>query len=145
MLTRRLSCLALLMALSLCSFACAEEQPTLVRFWHNRSSGANLEACEKAVDEFNNTILVWSTGSQFRKIEASLKRLDVAPIQVLIEASIIEVTLNDSLRYGVEWLFKNNHLGGSGRDYTGFGNFGGFLFYFLTLKRKENITNFKYL
>ena len=38
--------LALLMALSLCSFACAEEQPTLVRFWHNRSSGANLEACE---------------------------------------------------------------------------------------------------
>ena len=76
-------------------------------------------------DEFNNTILVWSTGSQFRKIEASLKRLDVAPIQVLIEASIIEVTLNDSLRYGVEWLFKNNHLGGSGRDYTGFGNFGG--------------------
>lgn len=48
--------LALLMALSLCSFACAEEQPTLVRFWHNRSSGANLEACEKAVDEFNNTI-----------------------------------------------------------------------------------------
>ena len=43
--------LALLMALSLCSFACAEEQPTLVRFWHNRSSGANLEACEKAVDE----------------------------------------------------------------------------------------------
>lgn len=48
--------LALLMALSLCSFACAEEQPTLVRFWHNRSSGANLEACEKAVDEFNKTI-----------------------------------------------------------------------------------------
>ena len=47
--------LALIMALSLCSFASAEE-PTLVRFWHNRSSGANLEACEKAVDEFNNTI-----------------------------------------------------------------------------------------
>ena len=47
--------LALIMALSLCSFASAEE-PTLVRFWHNRSSGANLEACEKAVDEFNKTI-----------------------------------------------------------------------------------------
>lgn len=47
--------LALIMALSLCSFASAEE-PTIVRFWHNRSSGANLEACQKAVDEFNNTI-----------------------------------------------------------------------------------------
>lgn len=76
-------------------------------------------------DEFNNTILVWSTGSQFRKIEASLKRLDVAPIQVLIEASIIEVALSDKLEYGVEWLFKNSHLGGASRDYTGIGNFGG--------------------
>lgn len=76
-------------------------------------------------DEFNNTILVWATGSQFRKIEASLKRLDVTPIQVLIEASIIEVALTDKLEYGVEWLFKNNGLGGAGRDYTGFGNFGG--------------------
>ena len=73
-------------------------------------------------DEFNNTILVWSTGSQFRKIEASLKRLDVAPIQVLIEASIIEVTLNDNLEYGVEWLFRNSGIGG--RDYSGTGSLG---------------------
>jgi general secretion pathway protein D len=76
-------------------------------------------------DEFNNTILVWATGSQFRKIEASLKRLDVAPIQVLIEASIIEVSLNDNLQYGVEWLFRNSGLGGSGRNYSGIGNLGG--------------------
>lgn len=73
-------------------------------------------------DEFNNTILVWSTGSQFRKIESSLKRLDVAPIQVLIEASIIEVTLNDNLAYGVEWLFRNSGIGG--RDYSGTGSLG---------------------
>ena len=75
-------------------------------------------------DEFNNTILVWATGSQFRKIEASLKRLDVAPIQVLIEASIIEVTLNDNLQYGVEWLFRNSGFGGGGRDYSGLGSLG---------------------
>jgi general secretion pathway protein D len=73
-------------------------------------------------DEFNNTILVWSTGSQFRKIEASLKRLDVAPIQVLIEASIIEVTLNDNLAYGVEWLFRNSGIGG--RNFSGTGSLG---------------------
>jgi len=73
-------------------------------------------------DEFNNTILVWATGSQFRKIESSLKRLDVAPIQVLIEASIIEVTLNDNLAYGVEWLFRNSGIGG--RNYSGTGSLG---------------------
>ncbi len=76
-------------------------------------------------DEFNNTLLVWSTGSQFRKIETSLKRLDVAPIQVLIEASIIEVALTDKLEYGVEWLFRNMRMGGGGRNYTGIGNLGG--------------------
>ncbi|MEJ5153207.1 type II secretion system secretin GspD [Comamonas sp. MYb396] len=75
-------------------------------------------------DEFNNTILVWATGSQFRKIESSLKRLDVAPIQVLIEASIIEVTLNDNLEYGVEWLFRNSGIGVNGRDYSGTGSLG---------------------
>ena len=75
-------------------------------------------------DEFNNTILVWATGSQYRKIESSLKRLDVQPIQVLIEASIIEVSLTDSLRYGVQWMFRNNKIGGSSR-YSGSGNLGG--------------------
>ncbi|MEJ5127762.1 type II secretion system secretin GspD [Comamonas sp. MYb21] len=73
-------------------------------------------------DEFNNTILVWSTGSQFRKIESSLKRLDVAPIQVLIEASIIEVSLNENLQYGVEWLFRNSGIGG--RNFSGTGSLG---------------------
>lgn len=32
--------MVLILVLSLCSFAAAEEKPTLVRFWHNMSSGA---------------------------------------------------------------------------------------------------------
>ena len=41
-------------------------------------------------------------------VEVALARLDVVPLQVLIEASIIEVSLTDELDYGVEWFFKNN-------------------------------------
>ncbi|MCE9521307.1 MAG: type II secretion system protein GspD, partial [Alphaproteobacteria bacterium] len=37
-----------------------------------------------------------------------LKEIDVAPDQVLIEVTIAEVSLNDTLKYGVEWFFKNN-------------------------------------
>lgn len=48
--------LSLMLVLSLCSFAAAEEEPTLVRFWHNRSSGANLQALQTAVAQFNETI-----------------------------------------------------------------------------------------
>lgn len=48
--------LSLMLVLSLCSFAAAEEEPTLVRFWHNMSSGAKQEALQASVDQFNETI-----------------------------------------------------------------------------------------
>lgn len=68
-------------------------------------------------DEDNNALLVYATGGEYRKIQAALEQLDVAATQVVIEASIIEVTLTDDLRYGLEWSF-NGALGG---DYTGVG------------------------
>lgn len=49
-------------------------------------------------DELNNAVLVWGTKSEFSKIESTLKRLDLPPTQVLIEASIVEVTLTDDLQ-----------------------------------------------
>jgi general secretion pathway protein D len=36
-----------------------------------------------------------------------LRKLDVPPTQVMIEAAIVEVTLNDQLQYGVQWSFAN--------------------------------------
>ena len=68
-------------------------------------------------DELNNSILVWSTRAEFQKIESTLKRLDQPPTQVLIDASIIEVTLNDTLQYGLQWAFS----GGTGGGNTGVG------------------------
>lgn len=69
-------------------------------------------------DELNNSVIVWGTSAEYERIEAALKRLDVPPTQVLIEASIIEVTLNDTLRYGLEWSF-NGSGGGGGRTGSG--------------------------
>lgn len=59
-------------------------------------------------DEHNNALLIFAPRREYRKIEAALRKLDVAPTQVLIEASIIEVTLIDQLRYGLEWYFNNS-------------------------------------
>ncbi|MCD6663083.1 MAG: type II secretion system secretin GspD [Comamonas sp.] len=70
-------------------------------------------------DTQNNSILVWSTGVEFGKIEATLKRLDVPPTQVLIEASIIEVTLSDDLKYGLQWAFSDTHRRGPGTGVVG--------------------------
>ena len=54
----------------------------------------------------NNALLIYATPNEFSVIETALRRLDVTPIQVLIEASLAEVSLTDDLRYGVQWAFQ---------------------------------------
>ncbi len=63
-------------------------------------------------DDFNNSLLVYATPYEYQKIERILRKLDVVATQVLIEASIVEVTLRDDLEYGLEWAFDNNLGGG---------------------------------
>lgn len=63
-------------------------------------------------DEINNAVLVYGPRVEYEKIEATLKRLDVPPTQVLIEASIVEVTLGDDLKYGLQWVFNDNTRNG---------------------------------
>ncbi len=73
---------------------------------------STLGSVRVMADELNNSVLVWSTGPEFKKIEATLSKLDLPPTQVLIDASIIEVTLNDSLQYGLQWAFSGDVNGG---------------------------------
>ena len=63
-------------------------------------------------DDYNNTLLVHASAYEYQKIERILLKLDVVATQVLIEASIVEVTLRDDLEYGLEWAFDNNLGGG---------------------------------
>ena len=70
-------------------------------------------------DRINNTLLIYAPPAEFTRIETTLKRLDIQRAQVLIEASIIEVTLRDGLQYGLQWAFKNSGDFGTGR--TGLG------------------------
>ena len=84
------------------------------------TGGANFslgDSVKVVSDVYNNSLLVYASSYEFSKIEKILKKLDVAATQVLIEASIVEVTLNDNLEYGLEWTFRN----GIGSDYLGTG------------------------
>ena len=69
-------------------------------------------------DDYNNALLVYASPYEYGKIERILKKLDVIATQVLIEASIVEVTLVDGLQYGLEWMFQNS----IGNDYSGVGS-----------------------
>ncbi len=85
-----------------------------------------------SVDEHRNAIILYATPQQYAPILSLLKRLDVMPVQVLLEASVAEVTLTGSLQYGLEWYIKNTSgeqtsilstlaglgLGSGGLDYS---------------------------
>lgn len=80
-------------------------------------------------DATTNSIVVMAKPEEFRRVEAAIRRLDVALTQVLIEATIAEVRLNDALRHGVRWYFQNgNHsavltdstTGSTGETFPGF-------------------------
>jgi len=60
-------------------------------------------------DEVNNALLIMANAEQFRLVEAALRQLDLAPLQVLIEATIAEVRLEDQLSQGIEWFLKNGY------------------------------------
>ena len=58
-------------------------------------------------DDTTNSLVIQAKPREYRKIQQALEKLDVLPLQVLIEATIAEVTLSNELRYGVEWFFRS--------------------------------------
>lgn len=63
-----------------------------------RGAGGKISA-----DEVNNAVVVYGSPRDYAVVEDALRKLDVPPVQVMIEAAITEVTLTDTLRYGVQW------------------------------------------
>ncbi|MEP7043532.1 MAG: type II secretion system secretin GspD [Dokdonella sp.] len=59
-----------------------------------------------AIEE-NNQILVMAQPFEWEQIQAAVRRLDVQPLQVQIEARVLEVTLTGALQYGVQWWLGN--------------------------------------
>lgn len=74
------------------------------------SSRGGSQGTKIVADEKNNALIIRARPAEYRKIEAALKKLDILPQQVLIEATIAEVTLNDNLQYGLQWFFKEHGM-----------------------------------
>ncbi len=81
--------------------------------------GVSGEPVTLTSDDSNNAIVVYATTAEYGIIADALKKLDVEPLQVLIEAAITEVTLTKTLQYGVQWSF------GSGTGNLGLSQGGG--------------------
>ena len=75
-----------------------------------RAGTASSNGLRIVADEANNALLIMATPPRYRKILSVLQRIDVVPNQVLLEATIAEVSLKDELKLGLRWFFqKGNH------------------------------------
>ena len=54
----------------------------------------------------NNALLVYATPQENDTVETMLRKLDIIPLQVRIDAVIAEVDLNDALNYGTQFFFR---------------------------------------
>ena len=62
-------------------------------------------------DSVNNSLLIYADQASYRIIEATLQQLDQPQLQVAIDATIAEVTLNNELSFGVQTYLTNHNLG----------------------------------
>jgi len=61
-------------------------------------------------DRRNNALLIYATAGEYSVILGMLHKIDIIPLQVLLEATIAEVTLNDALQYGTQFYLKNHDI-----------------------------------
>ena len=58
-------------------------------------------------DETTNSLVIRARFREYRDIRNALNKLDIRPLQVLIEATIAEVTLRNELRFGIDWFLRS--------------------------------------
>ncbi|MCU7806225.1 MAG: type II secretion system secretin GspD [Candidatus Thiodiazotropha sp. (ex Lucinoma borealis)] len=83
-------------------------------------TGGESEQSEVRVvaDDAHNSLVITATPAQYSNMLEALEKLDVRQLQVMVEATIIEVALQDELRYGLQWLFNSR----VGNGYSGTGS-----------------------
>jgi general secretion pathway protein D len=83
---------------------------------NGRAGSANgatpfLPGVRIAADPINNTLLIYANPENYRVIAQTLQQIDRPQLQVAIDATIAEVTLNNKLNYGVQFFLKSSDVG----------------------------------
>ena len=79
-----------------------EAAPTGLPVASETAVSANLSV-KIVADESTNSLLIRSTARDYRQLLTTISQLDVVPLQVMVNAVIAQITLNDENRFGVDW------------------------------------------
>jgi len=77
-----------------------------------QAAGGEPTAMHIIPDTQNNAVLIYATAQEEDTVEAMLRKIDILPLQVRIDAIIAEVDLNDALQYGTQFFFNQGGLNG---------------------------------
>jgi general secretion pathway protein D len=72
---------------------------------------ANVGEVRIIADKANNSVIIVATAQEYEVIRTVIKQLDVIPLQVLIDATIVSVELKNDLRYGISWYLSHGTEG----------------------------------
>jgi general secretion pathway protein D len=67
-------------------------------------------------DDANNSLLIFANAAEYERLRDVLEEVDSVSNQVLLEAVIAEVSLDDDLKFGVRWLFGEDGNKGTFSD-----------------------------
>jgi general secretion pathway protein D len=70
-----------------------------------------LQGVRITADTVNNTLLVYGSQENYSIIARTLRQIDRPQLQVGIDTTVAEVTLNDNLNYGVQFFLASQNLG----------------------------------
>ncbi len=65
-------------------------------------------------DDNRNALLISGSPAEYRAILRALRELDRRPLEVLVEVTIADVVLGDTLEYGVRWYLQSSDVKHSG-------------------------------
>jgi general secretion pathway protein D len=93
------------------------------------------EGLTLSMDPRSNTLIFYTTGQRYQSLLPMIQRLDVAPKQILLEATIAEVTLTGEFSRGVEFAASRGEFSGGTEGNLGLPDGG------LTLNWVGNVTD----
>ena len=73
-------------------------------------SSAQNENVRMTVDERANALIFYTSGKDYQSLLPMIQRLDTMPKQIILEATIAEVTLTDEFAMGIEFALKNGRF-----------------------------------
>jgi general secretion pathway protein D len=88
----------------------AQPTPTAAALTPPAAGGQGDDAARIGVDRDTNTLIIFASSGRWLQIQKILAEIDRTPVQILIEASILEVTLSKDFEFGVDWSVLSKDL-----------------------------------